>query len=97
MGETSKQAKNISELKSQMAQILEYLAPCSGASDEAQDAISITAFWDGDSFAQQETEVQEITQETGPSSKVTSETGVTPSQCSQIFWRKYRSSWYRLA
>ncbi|RXM28939.1 hypothetical protein EOD39_2461 [Acipenser ruthenus] len=46
-------------------------------SEEDQDAISIVAFWDGDSLEQQETEAQEVTQETGPSSEVASETGVT--------------------
>ncbi|MGH0124455.1 UNVERIFIED_CONTAM: hypothetical protein FKN15_018775 [Acipenser sinensis] len=42
-------------------------------SKEEQDVISIAASWDGDSFAQQETEVQEINQETGPSSEVASD------------------------
>ncbi|MGH0140227.1 UNVERIFIED_CONTAM: hypothetical protein FKN15_057448 [Acipenser sinensis] len=47
---------------------------------QEQDAISFVASWDGDSFAQQN--VQEITQEMGPSSEISSETGVTPSSSS---------------
>ncbi|MGH0139297.1 UNVERIFIED_CONTAM: hypothetical protein FKN15_076387 [Acipenser sinensis] len=46
---------------------------CIGAStpsvDDVSDAISIMFSWDGDSLEQQETEVQEVTQETGPSSE----------------------------
>ncbi|MGH0148049.1 UNVERIFIED_CONTAM: hypothetical protein FKN15_012048 [Acipenser sinensis] len=53
-------------------------------SEEDQDAISIAASWDRDSLEQQETVVKEVTQETGPSSEVTSETkaaGSTPCTC----------------
>ncbi|MGH0145268.1 UNVERIFIED_CONTAM: hypothetical protein FKN15_032847 [Acipenser sinensis] len=49
-------------------------------SEEVQDEISIVVSWDGYSFPQEETEVQELTQETDPSSEVTSETGTTPPQ-----------------
>ncbi|MGH0121437.1 UNVERIFIED_CONTAM: hypothetical protein FKN15_073982 [Acipenser sinensis] len=38
-------------------------------SEEEQDAISIVVSWDGYSFPQEETEVQELTQETDPSSE----------------------------
>ncbi|MGH0130928.1 UNVERIFIED_CONTAM: hypothetical protein FKN15_003130 [Acipenser sinensis] len=43
-----------------------------GAAAGFSPALSLAASWDGDSFPQ-ETEVQELTQETGPSSEVTSD------------------------
>ncbi|MGH0156545.1 UNVERIFIED_CONTAM: hypothetical protein FKN15_046716 [Acipenser sinensis] len=106
----SRQFKDILDLNSQMAEVLEYLVrqqalPSASApapppapapiltppspavadvsdrgeamSEEDQDVISIVASWDGDSLEQQETEAQEVTQETGPGSEVASETGVT--------------------
>ncbi|MGH0141896.1 UNVERIFIED_CONTAM: hypothetical protein FKN15_002501 [Acipenser sinensis] len=51
-------------------------------SEGDQDVISIVASWDGDFLEEQDTEVQEVTQETGPSSEIASETKVTPPSSS---------------
>ncbi|MGH0122419.1 UNVERIFIED_CONTAM: hypothetical protein FKN15_004186 [Acipenser sinensis] len=102
---SSKQAKDISELKSQIAPdthasvsdslsspalvptppspvVADISERNKAMSEEEQDVISSAASWDGDSLVQQETEVQEVTQEMGRSSEVASETSVTPPSSS---------------
>ncbi|MGH0149283.1 UNVERIFIED_CONTAM: hypothetical protein FKN15_018159 [Acipenser sinensis] len=110
------QTKDSSDLKSQMAQLLEYLvrqqaidpapAPAlplalvleptlpslavapvvserNGAkSVEEHFTISIEASWDGDLIGRAEPEVQEMTQEVGPTSEVASETDMAPPSSS---------------